>query len=500
MQKVVSFIEARGNPFETAAASKLHNFTTGQCVPEEVSVRLLNFFENGKEGYTNFRKERFIEKNKKLSDTIKRVNLPAFDPIYKSMPVTTNTTSKLAIKELSQAQRLIDIARSRMISMTELLKFDMGIQNSLFDGEFTAKPDKYLLVSELEKSLVGTTYKFKTDNFRPTALIVDFMSLIRKMNLSKMRIFNDVLEAVWNLIKNVCIFNQLDMVYDSYIMNSVKYCERIRRSSCHPLEFVNLTQQSFIPVQIDTFWACTTNKENLQLLSRDFFAKKSEENHLNIILSGYLKDDSEGESCVQCKDGVHLDRHDLHSELEEADVRIIPHIAKAIENCHKCIVVLSNGTDVVVLLLHYIHHFFAVGLSGLWIRFGTNDKTRHIPIHNLGEVIGSDMCSVILKAHILAGCDVTSKIGTKPAASKNRPEKYLKRFGEDETSHSSFQDAENYLVNVLYPTTKCTTFDQLRHELYMLKSRPLSELPPTSHSVRGHLDHCYYIINQQIIW
>ena len=67
-QMVVSFIEAQGNPFETAAASKLHNFTTDQCVPEEVSVRLLNFFENGKEGYTNFRKERFIEKNKKLSD------------------------------------------------------------------------------------------------------------------------------------------------------------------------------------------------------------------------------------------------------------------------------------------------------------------------------------------------------------------------------------------------------------------------------------------------
>ena len=148
-------------------------------------------------------------------------------------------------------------------------------------------------------------------------------------------------------------------------------------------------------------------------------------------------------------------------------MRIIPHIAKAIENGHKCIVVLSNDTGVVVLLLHYINHFFSVGLSELWIRFGTSDKTLHIPIHNLGVVIGSNMCSVILKEHILSGCNVTSKIGTKPAALKKRPEKYLKRFGEDETLHSSFQDTENYLVNVLYPTTKCTTFDQLRHELYM---------------------------------
>ena len=171
-------------------------------------------------------------------------------------------------------------------------------------------------------------------------------------------------------------------------------------------------------------------------------------------------------------------------------MRIIPHIAKAIENGHKCTVVLSNDTDDVVLLLHYIHHFFSVGLSELWIRFGTSDMTRHIPIHNLGEVIGSNRCSVILKAHILTGCDVTSKIGMKPAALKNRPVKYLKRFGVDETLHSSFQDAETYLLNVLYPTTKCTTFDQLWHELYMLNNRPLSELPPTSHSVRGHVNRC----------
>ena len=75
VQKVVSFIEARGNPFETAAASKTAQFyNRSMCTKGSISTTI-DFFENGKEGYTSFRKERFIEKIKKLSDTIKRVNL-----------------------------------------------------------------------------------------------------------------------------------------------------------------------------------------------------------------------------------------------------------------------------------------------------------------------------------------------------------------------------------------------------------------------------------------
>ena len=63
-QVVVSFIEAQGNPFETAVASKLHNFTTGQCVPEEVSVRLLIFLKMEKKDTPIFEKKDLLRKIK----------------------------------------------------------------------------------------------------------------------------------------------------------------------------------------------------------------------------------------------------------------------------------------------------------------------------------------------------------------------------------------------------------------------------------------------------
>ena len=88
-------------------------------------------------------------------------------------------------------------------------------------------------------------------------------------------------------------------------------------------------------------------------------------------------------------------------------------------------------------------------------------------------------------------------MGTKQAALKGSPERYLQNFGDD-FSPSSFKDAEKYLIVCTYPNSKSINFDDLGYELYLTKNKPISELPPTSHSIEGHLMHCYYIINTSI--
>ena len=77
VKKIYDFIAARGNPYVIRqTGSKLHHFFTGQLVTPEYAVRLLSVMENGKSGFLEFRKERFKEKSKKLSDTITKVKLP----------------------------------------------------------------------------------------------------------------------------------------------------------------------------------------------------------------------------------------------------------------------------------------------------------------------------------------------------------------------------------------------------------------------------------------
>ena len=70
------------------------------------------------------------------------------------------------------------------------------------------------------------------------------MSLIRKFPLKKFLTFEDLFELAWTIIIKTCKFDQVDIIYDRYIENSVKECERQRRATKYLVKFVNLTRTS----------------------------------------------------------------------------------------------------------------------------------------------------------------------------------------------------------------------------------------------------------------
>ena len=74
---------------------------------------------------------------------------------------------------------------------------------------------------------------------------------------------------------------------------------------------------------------------------------------------------------------------------------------------------MTNNTSVVIYSLAYHQRFCEHGIQELWIKFEIKDGCRNIPIHKLGQQLGGEKCSALLKAYILTGFDVTSKIGTK---------------------------------------------------------------------------------------
>ena len=221
--------------------------------------------------------------------------------------------------------------------------------------------------------------------------------------------------------------------------------------------------------------------------------RKSEK---HLILSGYVTKNSEIKNALEVRN-VTFDRQDLALNLAEADQRIILHLHKTVTEVCKKAIVLCNDTDVLALLLYYIHEFMSNGLSDLWMKFGIGDSSRFIPLHFLASQLGPRVCSVIIKAHILTGCDITSKIGTKVAALKCKPEKYLMTFG-DIDDNLSYRNVEQYLVKVMYSSSNCTTFDELLYEIYTSKKKSINELPPTSESIQSHLDRCHFLINQYI--
>ena len=89
-------------------------FLFRSIVPAESSIKLLNSYNHGLTECIAFRNERFVRKEKKLSDSIKRNDVTTFLPKNETKSKTPSSTEALRsiTKKLGKAQRNIDSARS----------------------------------------------------------------------------------------------------------------------------------------------------------------------------------------------------------------------------------------------------------------------------------------------------------------------------------------------------------------------------------------------------
>ena len=102
--------------------------------------------------------------------------------------------------------------------------------------------------------------------------------------------------------------------------------------------------------------------------------------------------------------GLLQEHPELDSDLEEADVRITPHILHAAKSgLSKLLFSLQTQNDVFVVAMYYAHLFVSKGLTELWLRGGVGVKTRYTPIH----VLGDHVCNVLPAVHEFTGCDIT---------------------------------------------------------------------------------------------
>ena len=72
---------------------------------------------------------------------------------------------------------------------------------------------------------------------------------------------------------------------------------------------------------------------------------------------------------------------------EEADTRMIPHMADAVEKGFRKILLHTVDTDVVVLA---VTAAAKLDIWELWVAFGTAKKFRYIPVHDISLSLGPD--------------------------------------------------------------------------------------------------------------
>ena len=128
---------------------------------------------------------------------------------------------------------------------------------------------------------------------KPVSLLILCHWFVKPMK--RLNTINDALTCIWKKITDIAGADEIHIVYDRYLENSLKGQERLRRTmEAEAIEFVNLSKQFPVPVQLERFWTCSSNKVNLQSISRELFAEMSQNRGITVVPG----------SCVTETDGL----------------------------------------------------------------------------------------------------------------------------------------------------------------------------------------------------
>ncbi|KAL4238796.1 hypothetical protein ACF0H5_003503 [Mactra antiquata] len=502
---MVQFIQHHENPFKVGPETeyKLHNIITQEVMTDDIRLSIINVKELGEEMYKVFRQERILTKKKRIHEPIHKNDIKTFNSINTNQMTRKNNSKTKKFQKLTSGHRYLEICQARGNSIKELFKYDLIESCYLFeDSGLIKKSTKSVLCHELEKFIdVSVEYSPSTWCEMNTVWLVDVMANIRKINIRGLKTFEHLCNSFLRMISMLCSkATRVDFVFDSYVETSVKQSERIRRYTTKSIEICSINEDTPLPANMDTFWSSNSNKCKFQTLLRKYITCNASNCKFQVVVSGTMQSRSKL-FCTSIMEGECKAFPELDIDIEEADVRLIPHALHATRQGLERCVLLSGDTDVMVLGLHFFKVLESSGLKELWIRLGNGNSTRLVPLHIIARNTPA-LCRVIIALHVLTGCDLTSKVGTKRAALKANPELYLTLFGnslDEENRREILALAERYLVKVCKPSSSCETMDELRYSMYRCsKSINLKDLPPTSASIKNHILRCLYVSFKQM--
>ena len=106
----------------------------------------------------------------------------------------------------------------------------------------------------------------------PRLIVIDFMAYARKIPTKKanLKTFGDFVTKLWNTFSSLASNStQIDIVFDIYLDDSIKACERARRQTLDAILTVVSREDQPLPVDMKRFWASSENKASFE----QFFIK-----------------------------------------------------------------------------------------------------------------------------------------------------------------------------------------------------------------------------------
>ena len=135
---------------------------------------------------------------------------------------------------------------------------------------------------------------------------------------------------------------------------------------------------------METFWESISNKQKLQKLLFRWVTNNAhvQSQEMMFVLSG-MAQELQIILYQSVQNGEVETLPESDNNIEEADVRLIPHAIHAVLAGTKRVVILSSDTDVLFTSLYFWNLLNSHGLCQFWMGAGVSDSTGYIPLHSL---------------------------------------------------------------------------------------------------------------------
>ena len=246
--------------------------------------------------------------------------------------------------------------------------------------------------------------------------ILDGAAVVHFLSTTSISTLNDYAGSVFipHIMKKLESSKRVDVVWDTYITDSIKESVRERRGKGIRRKVIGKNK---VPSNWPDFLRDSTNKQELfNFLSNKVALTECPDGKQIFITSGTAVI-SRGTSR-----SMPLCGH------EEADIRILFHLQDALATGSTTCLVRTVDIDVVVIIIGKFHPLLTKHpAADIWIAFGTGKKFTYMHINAIYHALGKDKSMSLPMFHCFTGCDTTSSFLGKGKNQHGRPGIHIQR-------------------------------------------------------------------------
>jgi hypothetical protein len=477
-------IQDMGNPFLDSSGD-LMDLNNRNIADEGVVETVRQIEQVGKEQFQTFVLERLESRDKNLTDAIKQNKFPLF--------------SRQSPKKISKEKQQISYLkqdRSLFSRLYVACQVRNGNLDEFFVHENSAFPPslsqfgnlrfgtKSDLVSCLE---VYSQVKLEVPEVDAAAL--DGAVIVNMLKPTGCQSFQDYADFVFKpyLFRQLSCVERLDVVWDVYNVNSLKAATRSQRGNGVRRRVL---PDSKIPGNWDSFLRVDDNKTELfHFLAEQAVSVEQGQKLIvstqggRVIASSELFDTSPISPCNH----------------EEADVKLILHIADMSGQGYKRVMIRTVDTDVLVLAVAV---YPKISLNELWVAFGAGKNIRYIAVHDIVNCLGESKSKALPAFHAFTGSDQTSAFCGR---GKKSAWETWKNYTDITTSFlvlgsspslesvvNQMPTIERFVVLLYDKTCPATNVNEARKHLFTQKGRSIETIPPSSAALLQHIKRVAY--------